>query len=476
MDLDKQKTIKELKQLAEEIIEIKKDNTLRRPLLIEFCGSPKSGKSTTITSLNQFLKRSGFETKVLTEKASICPISNKKDPFFNIWTLSSAIAEILETIDKRNVDIIIADRAIFDALCWFEWLSTNESLEFPYLKSEDYTALKGFINMDLIKDYIDIVYVFKASPEISIEREYANLLTEERGSIMQEPVLESFAVAIDQVIKDNNGSFKKVITIDTSSPENNKFPNIVSYKVTKRILEALKMIVIEKVGFVPKNNLISNGLVSGINEFDDIIKTEKLDYEDRDSIERSHSKMQLIPIAVITNKERNKVLVVKKSEKREKSDSPEKNKTLLYSGGHIRKEDDKGNTLETIKQTLYREIKEELGESINVNGLSPFLIYTPNFSEKSEHHLAVCFVIEMDFSSKKFKTVSDELIRKTGTSISGHTLSIKEILLKESQNLESWSLEILKEVFNVTNKFSGKELKEFHKIEKDFNQPRLFDK
>ena len=115
--INRKESIKELEKLASEILELKQERKLRRPLLIEFCGSPKSGKSTTITSLNQFLKRNGFSTTVLTERASVCPVSNKKDPLFNIWTLTSTVAEIVDNLDSKKTDIIIADRAVFDALC-----------------------------------------------------------------------------------------------------------------------------------------------------------------------------------------------------------------------------------------------------------------------------------------------------------------------------------------------------------------------
>ena len=117
----KQKNIAELERLAKEVLRLKSEREQRRPLLIEFCGSPKSGKSTTINSLNIFLKRNGFKTILLTERASICPIENKIHPFFNIWTLSSAVAEIIKNIDlgKDKIDIIISDRGLFDSLCWF---------------------------------------------------------------------------------------------------------------------------------------------------------------------------------------------------------------------------------------------------------------------------------------------------------------------------------------------------------------------
>lgn len=450
--------IKELENLAKEILGFKTERKLRRPLLIEFCGSPKSGKSTTITSLNQFLKRNDFSTTVLTERASISPVSNKKDPFFNIWTLTSAIAEIIEHLDKNDTDIIIADRAIFDALCWFEWLNKNDSLESPYLNNENYNSLLSFVKMDLLKDYIDIIYVFKVDPKISIEREYSNLLTDKRGSIMQEPVLESFSDSIDNVINQHRKDFRKVITIDTGTEENNKSPNIVSYNVTKSILETLRMLLIEKVGYFSKDELMNKGLKQGLNKFS-LIKSTPINYLERDLVENSLEYIQPLPVVVITNKTRDKVLVVKKNNKKVSKDSPERNKVLLYLGGHIRQEDSKESIQKTITKSLRREIKEEIGESINVENVEPFLIYTPTYSVKSKQHLAICYVVEMDFIGRKFKLTSDEHIMKTGKTISGHTMSISRIIQDEGKNLESWSIEILKKVFNIEK----------------LKQPKLFD-
>jgi len=188
--------IKQLENIASSILILKKKNRPRRPIIIEFCGSPKSGKSSCITSLNIFLKRNGFKTKVLTERASVCPIANKFDPSFNIWTACSAITQLLNYFSNRmNIDVIIADRAIFDALCWFNWL-----LEHKHLDSNDYQKLVDFLTMNKWRSYIDLIYVFKANPDISLEREYAYLLTKEFGRIMNPQVLESYNESIDKTI------------------------------------------------------------------------------------------------------------------------------------------------------------------------------------------------------------------------------------------------------------------------------------
>lgn len=451
MSLDKKETIKELEKLASEVLSFKQERDLRRPILIEFCGSPKSGKSTTITSLNIFLKRNGFKTNVLSERASVCPVRNKRHPFFNIWTLTSAVAEIIQHLveGKDKVDIIIADRGIFDSLCWFEWLNTNPTTNAPYLDDISYKNLRHFALMDFWHGYIDLIYVLQVKPVTSIKREYANLLTEKRGSIMTEPVLEGFNKSIQSVIEKHGNKFRRITKIDTDTDEMDDEPNRVSYEVTSNVLNILKDLLIEKIGYFefPKDIVFQ----VGINKID-ILDQLNIKYGNRDKVEKNTNYVQPIPIAVITNKGRDKVFVVKKSPKRTSKASPESDTLLLYIGGHVRIEDEKdGDSIQaTIEKTLRREIQEEIGESISAKKANSFLIYTTD-NPSSKKHVAVCHVIEMDLDDKKFKLTSDEFIMKTGTSKSGQILSINEVIQgeqKREHKLESWSIAIIKEVFN----------------------------
>lgn len=445
----REKSIEELSTLASEIRILKQDRKQRRPLLIEFCGSPKSGKSTTITSLNIFLKRNDFRTKILTERAGICPIKNKTHPFFNLWTLTSALSEILELIEHGQdlVDIIIADRGVFDSLCWFNWLNQNPNVESPYLSSEEYEIISKFVLLDKWLKHVDIVYAFKVDPKTSIEREYSNLLTDERGSIMNKEVLSGFNKSLEQTIHTYGDRFRKIININTDTHGRNKNPNQVSYEVTHEILTSLKSLLIEKVGYFKKESI--SKLEMGVNDYSIISKLE-LQFNDRDKVENSYD-IQPIPIAVITNRERTKLLVVKKSDKRTSKKSPESNKVLGYIGGHLRSEDNKLETSKTILRALEREIHEEIGESFSLNNLKPYLIYTPD-TDKSKKHLAVCYVIEMNLDEKSFKLTSDEFIQKTGTTVSGRVLAIKDLINNENNKFESWTHQILKKEFKVNLK------------------------
>ena len=120
-----------LEKIATQLLKEKRAFRARRPIVIEFCGTPKAGKSSCISSLVLFLKRNGFKVRVLTERASVCPIDNKFDPNFNIWTGCSALAELVHILsnEPRSLDVVILDRGMFDAVCWFHWQKKHNFLD-----------------------------------------------------------------------------------------------------------------------------------------------------------------------------------------------------------------------------------------------------------------------------------------------------------------------------------------------------------
>lgn len=447
---DKKAKIQELEELVQQVLDLKSSRTQRRPLFIEFCGSPKSGKSTTINSLSMFFRRNGLKTAVLTERAGICPIQNKTHPNFNIWTLCSVIADMLEKMEhgKEKIDIIIADRGIFDALCWFNWLNTNPSDKNPYLSNENFKELTTFINSDIWKRNIDLIYVFIVDPKTSIEREYSALLTEKRGSIMREDVLETYNTSVKQVITEYSQYYRQVEKIKTDEDDLSGNPNKVNYMVTKLVLQNLIELMDEKIGYIPMEVLQDKNLLSSLKE-------TKLLFGNRSEVEKDSKAVQPIPIAVITNKSRDKLLVVKKNAKKTDKSSPEKDKLLGYIGGHVRYEDNvKDDFFKTIQNALHREIQEEINESISICATEPILIYADD-NERSRQHLAICYIVEMDLDNKQFKITSDELTMKSGTSKSGKVMTPHELV---SETLEKWTIEILDKVFKIKYNINQEEL------------------
>lgn len=446
MTTERQEVIKMLQDLAKEVLLLKESHRQKRPIVIEFSGSPKSGKTSCINSLELFLKRNGFRVEIIQERASVCPVADKRSPMFNIWTACTSIAGMIGALEKKDnlCDVIILDRGVFDACCWFEWLNSKRMFE-----NEQKSVVEQFLLMDSLVNRIDIVFAFQATAEVSIQREYANLLTDKPGSIMNKTVLEKYLLAVKNTIINKQSYFHKIFSIDTTDKNQDE----VGKEVTEHTLKTLKDTLMERIGYFDSTNELSEFLLKNQTiEFKEFVKKIPIiQFNLRALVESDLNKLQPIPIAVITNIEKDMALLVKKTSKATSNDSPERNKSLLYIGGHSRIEDstavNANDLLSICKYTLRREIKEEIGISLALDGIEPFVIYTPN-TQKSKQHVAICFIIQIDIAAIKLRLDSEELITTKGKSKSGRFYSIQDIVKSEVDNMESWSKLILKKCFN----------------------------
>jgi predicted NUDIX family phosphoesterase len=448
---DKKKMISGLQKLAAEVLKLKSCHRQKRPIVIEFSGSPKSGKTSCINSLELFLKRNGFKVEIVHERASVCPVYDKHSPMFNLWTSCMSISRMIGVLEQKEVtcDVLILDRGVFDAFCWFNWLANKKMLE-----KEQLGAIESFFLMDSITNRIDLVFAFCAKPEISIKREYATLLTDKPGTIMNTTVLTEYLNSIDYTIEEKKKHFHNdsVFKIDTSD----KSQDEVGKEVTETTLTALKNLLMERIGYIENTPALRQKLQKKrwFNYSELSSSFAEMQFDLRENVENDSALIQPIPIAVITNPEHDRVLTIKKKGSAVTADSPEKDKLLLYVGGHTRFEDyseiNSQNFLSICKYTLRREVKEELGISLAFNEIEPIFLYTPDV-EKSAKHLGVCFIVEYDdLDSLHFHLDSVELIQNTGTSKSGRFQDIDEMLKDKKNSFESWSLEILKNKFNAT--------------------------
>ena len=99
------------------------------PLFVEFAGTPKSGKSTCIDTVNHFFRRLGYKVLAPTEGASKRTPYYLKDDLvaFNAWSATYALTHILEgRFGSDQYHLVIMDRGLFDALAWFELLKQKE--------------------------------------------------------------------------------------------------------------------------------------------------------------------------------------------------------------------------------------------------------------------------------------------------------------------------------------------------------------
>ena len=184
-----------------------------RPLFIEFAGTPKSGKSTCIDTVNHFFRRLGYKVLAPTEGAS------KRTPYylkgnlvaFNAWSATYALTHILEgRFGSDQYQLVIMDRGLFDALAWFELLRQKCDIT-----SEELSAIHNFLLVDHWRKLVDMIFLFQTDPCTSLERENDNKLIQEPGRTMNPAFLNDLNAAYDRTKQQYADKFSHFHSVDT---------------------------------------------------------------------------------------------------------------------------------------------------------------------------------------------------------------------------------------------------------------------
>lgn len=223
-----------LQQLEEDARRIKSNLPPdHKPVVIEFAGSPKAGKSTTIDILSHFFKRMGFQVWASTEGASKrTPYHLKRDLIaFNTWTLNYAISELLVAyfnVDHQN--LIILDRGPYDSIAWLGLLK-NQIEDGKKLTNKEFKILRDFAVNTRWSELFSRVYLFECSVKVSLARENEAKLTHDPGTAMNRSLLSALLREYKALKQDFKGS--KLVSVRTS---NKTKPRTTSYKLARDIL------------------------------------------------------------------------------------------------------------------------------------------------------------------------------------------------------------------------------------------------
>lgn len=207
------------------------------PYVIEFTGTPRTGKTTLINNLYDFFKKKGFKVEVLEEfttskkyKQDIYPLLKDKYKSVINTEIPKYVLKQLEDAISNKPDIIIVDRSLFDRLIWVDRL---------YLKSgmsiEEYEEYKK-IYIPLIKEKINIVIATYTDALTSIKRDYyANLSLEKRSFLNEKNVFEynNSLLNMEKLSINENINFYLFDTTDKSQRD-------ISFEVIDIILKKIK--------------------------------------------------------------------------------------------------------------------------------------------------------------------------------------------------------------------------------------------
>ena len=388
----------------------------KRPLIIEFSGLPKAGKTRTISVLELFLKRNGFRVEVFIERASIAPIRTKGHLHFNTWVSCASLQGMLEALSKPELDIFILDRGVFDALVWTHWLAQTGKIV-----GEERDACDKFFAMRRWVDLVDLVIVMTCDPASSITREYSNQLTTKRGTIMSEDTLRQLSESIRATTRDHGSSFKAIEQIDTTGMDSRE----TAVKITEKTLGVLTNFLDEEICVVPAsllpNDIPARGLVREkevIDKFVGLVNGEKR-FVRRSEAETDPRYIQPIPCAMI--RWQNQVLLLQRTKKGHALH----NKFLLWAGGHVNSGDDSPDILMTA---LERELSEEVFiKSAYKVSPRPIALVRTDEDARASRHIGVLYEITLANRDVALAMNQKEFRETRGTSMSGRLVDPMEL-------------------------------------------------
>ena len=404
-----------LEHRAAQLKDLLEKRTAERPMIIEFSGAPKAGKTRSISVLELFFKRNGIKVEVFTERASIAPIKSKGHLNFNVWVSCASLQGMLEALYK-DLDVFILDRGIFDALVW------NERLEMTGKISRDEAVhIEQFFGMKRWTELVDIVFILTCDPKVSIEREYADQLTTKRGTIMSEETLMQFLQAATKTREAHEKKFKKIISIDTTSSNTRQGAATIAGEALTVLSEFLD----ESVCVVPAESakllLPEYGYVSeesAISSFVNVVSKEKT-FLPRSQAEQNANYLQPIPCAVLRYGE--KVLLLR----RKKAGHPLHDTYAVWAGGHVVKEDDGPRIL---LNALNREIEEEvfIKEAFELNE-NPIGLVRSNEDARASRHIGVVYEIKLKSENVALALNQKEFRSTRGSSMSGRLVPVADL-------------------------------------------------
>jgi len=99
------------------------------PVFLELAGLPATGKTTSALLLKQRLTELGLSCSVLPERDENSSLRTLRGHwYYNAWRLCRLVAQVLEAQCGQPLDVVIVDRGVVDALCWFAWLRRRGEL------------------------------------------------------------------------------------------------------------------------------------------------------------------------------------------------------------------------------------------------------------------------------------------------------------------------------------------------------------
>ncbi len=230
-----------LKKLHAQKLELKKLHqfcSLNKPFVIEFSGTPRTGKTTVLNNICDFLNKGKFNVKLINEFTTSQYYKEHFFPERKNWSSSDLNISILEEVARQltdNVvgeeyDIILIDRSINDRAIWnYRRLVKGDMTQEVY---ETNTAKYS----DISKKFIDALVVFYTDSLTCLKRDYTNTLALEDRKFINMQNIDEYNNALLSSEDVFEKSVDKYIKIDTTTVS----PRDVAVQVMNELLPIVR--------------------------------------------------------------------------------------------------------------------------------------------------------------------------------------------------------------------------------------------
>ncbi len=251
--VDNQDYYAKLRKLHAQKIELKRLKSLvslPKPFVVEFTGTPRTGKTTTINNLYDFFKKGGFEVSLVEEFTTSKYYKEELKSKFDSMSYSDRDLAIFEEINKQlqnailtKKDLILIDRSLNDRQIWnYRRFVRGEMPKDLYLNAREKYSI-------LSKQLIDVLIVTYADSLISLKRDYNSSLALEKRSFLNEANLNEYNESLQSLKELFTENVDSIISLDTSKMSMND----VSIEVASQVLPIMRKRYIK--AFKQKYNL-----------------------------------------------------------------------------------------------------------------------------------------------------------------------------------------------------------------------------
>ncbi len=224
-----------LKKLHAQKVELERLRNLcklTKPFVIEFSGTPRTGKTTTINNLYDFFKKGGFDITIIEEfttskyykekfKQKYSDLSSSD---FNIAILKEVTKQLKDIINSDR-EIILIDRSINDRQIWNYRRYKKGDID---LKT--YEELRDKYSL-ISKKLIDFLVITFADSLTSIKRDYNSSLALEQRKFLNIKNIDEYNDSLNNLQELFKNSTDNYLLLDTSLMDLNDVAITVADKI-----------------------------------------------------------------------------------------------------------------------------------------------------------------------------------------------------------------------------------------------------